>query len=64
MNERVKALDINMPLEKAYMKLMQKEQSLYPVFENNKLAGVINIENIIEFIMVKEAIKQHKELIH
>ncbi|QCR23877.1 site-2 protease family protein [Pontibacter sp. SGAir0037] len=43
-------------LAKAYTELQRSKAPLCPVFDNGRLVGVINSENINEFIMIKSAL--------
>ena len=55
MNKELLFLKAEMPLEEAWQ-LMQQRNTLMPVFNNDKLVGTLDTENILEFIMVKGAI--------
>ena len=54
MNKELLFLKAQMPLEEAWH-LMQQHKTLMPVFTNNKLVGTLDTENILEFIMIKNA---------
>ena len=54
MNKELLFLKAQMPLEEAWH-LMQQHKTLRPVFTNNKLVGTLDTENILEFIMIKNA---------
>ncbi|WP_114777513.1 site-2 protease family protein [Botryobacter ruber] len=56
MLSKVKVLDVEDKLADAYTSLQKNKAPLYPVLESGKLAGVINLENINEFIMIKSAL--------
>lgn len=58
MNSNVVLLNAEMPLEEAYQLMQQHSQALLPVMNNNKLVGALDLENILEFIMVKHAVKK------
>jgi Zn-dependent protease/predicted transcriptional regulator len=62
MNTDVNFIDSNMDLEKLYSGEGRKSESLMPVVENGKLIGVLDTENIIEFLMIKEAEQRNKFL--
>jgi Zn-dependent protease/CBS domain-containing protein len=59
MNKEVVFLDADMPLENAYQLMQQHARNLLPVMKNNHLAGALDLENILEFIMVKSAMKDN-----
>lgn len=48
-------LNVNTPLEAAYQQALANRASLMLVMENNQLIGTLDTENILEFIMVKDA---------
>jgi len=50
-------LDPDMPLQEVYQKIMQTKCPVAPVMENGKFIGIVDKENIDEFIMVKRAMK-------
>ncbi|MFD1188404.1 site-2 protease family protein [Pontibacter rugosus] len=56
MSAEVKAFDVRDKLSDAYTELQKTKAPLYPVLENGRLAGVINTDNINEFIMIKSAL--------
>ncbi len=49
-------LDVNEKLANAYLYSQQKKHAFYPVLENNKLRGVIDLTNIHEFMMIRSAL--------
>jgi Zn-dependent protease/predicted transcriptional regulator len=55
MNRNLVYLDANLPLEEAYQLVEQSTTSLMPVMQNNMLIGTLDTENILEFIMIKDA---------
>ena len=55
MNKDLIILDADSPLENAYQQVQEHKTTLMPVVENNKLIGALDTENILEFIMVKDA---------
>lgn len=55
MNKNLTFLEADSSLENAYQQVHQHKTTLMPVIENNKLIGVLDTENILEFIMVKDA---------
>lgn len=48
------------PLEIAFEHLREKKQALLPVVEKEKLVGVLDIENITEFMLIRSAITAQK----
>ncbi|GJM29626.1 MAG: protease [Cyclobacteriaceae bacterium] len=55
MNRDLVFLDADMPLEKAFQQIQQHKSSLIPVMSGSQLVGIIDKENILEFLMVKNA---------
>lgn len=55
MNKNLIFLDAYLSLEETYRQVHQHKTTLMPVIEDNKLVGVLDTENIFEFIMVKDA---------
>lgn len=55
MNRNLIFIDVDSSLENAYQQVHQHKSALMPVIKNNKLVGVLDTENILEFIMVKDA---------
>ncbi len=53
LKQDVITLDPEMPLSEAFQKMMISGQTIYPVTEAGKLAGIIDVQNINEFSMVK-----------
>jgi predicted transcriptional regulator len=53
-----------MPLEKAYQLFQQERYPLLPVLDNDKIIGIVDLENVHEFIMVKGAQKEGGETPH
>lgn len=47
----------DMPLAEAYKCMQSEGLSIVPIIENNQTIGVINMENILEYIMFAEAMK-------
>ncbi len=56
MSGDVKTFNIQDKLSEAYTELQKTRAPLYPVLENGRLAGVINTDNINEFILIKSAL--------
>lgn len=55
MNKNLVFLNADSSLENAYQQVYEQKSTLIPVIENNNLIGVLDTENILEFIMVKNA---------
>ena len=55
MNKDLILLEAGSPLENAYQQVQQNNTVLMAVIENNELIGTLDTENILEFIMVKDA---------
>jgi Zn-dependent protease/predicted transcriptional regulator len=55
MNKDLIFLNANTPLEAVYQKSLTNHANLLLVMENYQLIGTLDTENILEFIMVKEA---------
>ncbi|WP_018476215.1 site-2 protease family protein [Pontibacter roseus] len=56
MSQEVRAFNVQDKLAEAYTELQKTKAPLYPVLENGRLAGVINTDNINEFILIKSAL--------
>lgn len=56
MNRNLILLNADSPLESAYHKSIENKSNLMAVMENNQLIGVLDTENILEFIMVKNTL--------
>ncbi|MGY5848091.1 site-2 protease family protein [Salegentibacter sp. HM20] len=50
----------DLPLSEAYRLLLENKAEIAPVLEDGKLLGIVDRENINEFLMVKEALKQYQ----
>ena len=48
-------LKSDLPLEEAFQRAQQNKSNLMPVMENNQLIGVLDTENILEFIMINHS---------
>lgn len=59
MQPNVSFLHPDMPLTEVLKRRGDKNASLMPVSENNHIAGVVDFDNIFEFILVKEAKAHH-----
>ncbi len=55
MNKELLFLTAEMPLEQAWQLAQQQQNSMMPVMQRGSMIGVLDTENIMEFIMVKEA---------
>ena len=56
MSQEVRAFNVQDKLSEAYTELQKTKVPLFPVLENGRLAGVINSDNINEFILIKSAL--------
>ncbi|MHC2991002.1 peptidase M50 [Pontibacter sp. HJ8] len=56
MTQDVRAFNVQDKLAEAYTELQKTKAPLFPVLENGRLAGVINSDNINEFILIKSAL--------
>lgn len=59
MNRDFLSLEVTAPLEEAWVSLRTSKRSAAPVFESGKLAGMLDTENVAEFLMINEATKKH-----
>lgn len=55
MDANLLRLDINEPLEQAWLKLHRAKKTVAPVYDQNQLVGLLDTENISEFLMIREA---------
>ncbi len=55
MNTSFRELAPAEPLDKVFEELQAKKLSILPVVKNRQLIGVLNMENVMEFIMVQHA---------
>lgn len=55
MNKNLIFLKSDSPLESAYQQALEQKSVLMPVMENDRLIGTLDTENILEFIMIKDA---------
>lgn len=60
MNKNLIFLNADSPLEDAYQKALEEKSILMPVLENDRLIGTLDTENILEFIMIKDATSKRK----
>jgi Zn-dependent protease len=60
MNTKVVYINPDVPLEEMYSNIQGNGASIMPVIENGELIGALDTENILEFIMVKEAEKKRE----
>jgi Zn-dependent protease/CBS domain-containing protein len=56
MSQEFRSFNTKDKLSEAYTEIQKAPGSLFPVLDNGKLAGVINSDNINEFILVKSAL--------
>ncbi len=57
MNREINYLQEELPLEKAYLQMQQYKYTIMPVLQNNQFVGMLDIENILEYLMIKKANK-------
>ncbi|MCS7017687.1 MAG: site-2 protease family protein [Cytophagales bacterium] len=57
MNTDVQYLPAEMPLEEAWQRMQQHRVEFAPVMQGQRLVGVVDVENIAEFMMVQNALK-------
>lgn len=57
MNTQVKYLSPDMPLDKVYTLL--QSNSILPVMDKGNVVGIIDLNNILEFIMIRSAADSH-----
>lgn len=57
MNKSLKYLKPTDSLESLFQQMQLKQLTIMPVIENDKLVGVVDSENLIEFIMITQAKK-------
>ncbi|HET6244747.1 MAG: site-2 protease family protein [Bacteroidetes bacterium] len=62
MNPNIKFLKSETSLDQMYQEVQQNNTSLMPVMEDGILLGVVDTDNILEFIMIKEAEERKKVL--
>jgi Zn-dependent protease/predicted transcriptional regulator len=55
MDQEVIILNPQLPLQEFFNKLNQHRDKIFPVLENGKLLGVLDAENVIEFLMIRQA---------
>jgi hypothetical protein len=55
MNKNMLQLNIKEPIEVAYQKMLANKNGLAAVYDNQQFVGVLDVENILEFIMIKNA---------
>ncbi len=61
MNDQLEYFDADMPLKDAFMKMQQYKHALILVRRRGTFAGVVDLENIQEFIMLRGARPEDKE---
>ena len=55
MNKRALRLSVQEPIEAAYQKILVDKNGLAIVYDNQQFVGVLDLDNILEFIMIKNA---------
>jgi Zn-dependent protease/CBS domain-containing protein len=56
MSKNLLSFDANSPIEEVYKTMGEQKQELALVLENNNFIGVIDTENIMEYIMIRSAV--------
>jgi predicted transcriptional regulator len=54
----VAPVDASAPLEETFQRLQTEELSAAPVTDNGRLVGLITMENIAEFLMIRTALER------
>lgn len=60
MRKNYLVLDVDMPIQEVYEKLMSNSCSVAPVLDHGELIGIVDKENINELILVKTALAQRQ----
>ena len=55
MNKELRTVSFNTPLDKVYEKVMTYPEEPVLVSQNNELSGIIDSDNLLEFIMIHQA---------
>jgi Zn-dependent protease/predicted transcriptional regulator len=55
MNRDILKLNMKEPIEIAYQKMLANKNGLATVYDNQQFVGVLDVDNILEFIMIKNA---------
>jgi CBS domain-containing protein len=58
MNTQVTTFNADTPLEKVYEQMRNQQITMAPVLQDEKLAGLIDLDNINEFLMVRRALRR------
>jgi len=61
MQPEVQTADVSEGLEVAMEKLQQQGSGLLIITENDKLAGIIDVDNILELLKFQKALREHDE---
>ncbi|TVQ89671.1 MAG: site-2 protease family protein [Bacteroidetes bacterium] len=56
MSRDIKSVNSDMPLFEAYVELRKSGYDLVPVIENEKFKGILDLENVNEFLLIQKAI--------
>ena len=60
MNKNIHPMEPDASLDDVFQILQKNESSIVPIMNRQKLLGAINLENVMEFIMIKKAIAAKK----
>ncbi len=61
MTSKFRGLDPGEALDQVFEEFQLKKISVLPVIQNDKLLGILNMENVLEFIMVQNALTTHEQ---
>ncbi len=61
MNTSFETADENTPLEELYDQILKSSNKFIPVIRDGRVSGVIDLENMLEFIMMQQATSVRKE---
>lgn len=60
MNKEVQRLTPDMPLEKLFRGIRTDRNNIMPVFSENRLIGIVDLNNMLELIMITQANEKHR----
>ena len=63
MNTKLKFLSPEMPLDKVFLEFKTSRNEMYPVLENNKLIGIVDLNNILELMLVKTVAEKNPAIV-
>jgi predicted transcriptional regulator len=56
MNKNIESFEAHQPIEKVYQIMAGSKTQLVTIYENKNFIGVLDFENILEYLMVKGAL--------